>query len=97
MSFSGQNSTYENTDFFENRGFFTPGMTTSTDKITGWSGNTLSHDLSYLIIEMTQILLITNTLTITEPLMDDAIRNNAFADKMTKTKIMEGYKNKGEL
>ena len=57
MAFSGRNSTYENITLFEKGGFFTPGMTTSTDKITGWSGNTLSHDLAYFMIEMSQILL----------------------------------------
>ena len=37
MSFSGQNTTYENVDLFDKGGFFTPGMTSRTDKITGWT------------------------------------------------------------
>ena len=37
MYFSGQNTTYENVDLFDKGGFFTPGMTTRTDKITGWT------------------------------------------------------------
>ena len=91
--FQEKKSKYENIEIFEKGGFFTPGMTTSTDKITGWSGNnTLGHDLAYFMIEMTQILLIINTLTKSEPLINDSIQNNTFADKMNKTKIMEAYK-----
>jgi hypothetical protein len=56
MAFSGRNSTYEILHYLKKE-FFTPGMTTSTEKITGWSGNTLSHDLAYFMIEMSQILL----------------------------------------
>ena len=37
MSFSGQNKTYENLYLFDKGGFFIPGMTTRTDKITGWT------------------------------------------------------------
>ena len=90
MSFSGRNSTYENINLFEKGVFFTPGMTTSTDKITGWSGNTLSHDLAYFMIEMSQILLQIKTITRSTSLMNDTIRNNTFADKITTTKIKEG-------
>ena len=67
-------------------------MTTRTDKITGWSGNTLSHDLAYFMIEMSQILLQIKTITRSTSLMNDIIRNNTFADKITTTKIKEGYR-----
>ena len=96
MAFSGRNSTYENITLFEKGGFFTPGMTTSTDKITGWSGNTLSHDLAYFMIEMSQILLRIKTITKSKSLMNDIIRNNTFADQISKTKIKEGYRSIGE-
>ena len=65
-------------------------MTTSTDKITGWSGNTLSHDLAYYMIEMSKTLLQIKTITRSTSLMNDIIRNNTFADKITTTKIKEG-------
>ena len=71
-------------------------MTTSTDKITGWSGNTLSHDLAYFMIEMSQILLRIKTITKSKSLMNDIIRNNTFADQISKTKIKEGYRSIGE-
>ena len=45
ISFTGQNTTYENMDAFDKGGFFTPGMATRTDKITGWTANSMSRGL----------------------------------------------------
>ena len=56
MSFSGQNTTYENIDLFDKGGFFTPGMNTKTDKITGCTGNLMSQDLSKYMIKMTKLI-----------------------------------------
>ena len=63
MSFSGQNTTYENIYSFDKGGFFTSGMTTRTDKITGWTGNSMSHNLVKYMIKMKKVIDKISTLT----------------------------------
>ena len=71
MSFSGQNTTYENRYLFDKGGFFTPGMTTRTDTITGWTGNSMSHDLAKYMIKMTKLIDKISTLTKEQKCIND--------------------------
>ena len=63
ISFSGQDKKYENINLFDKGGFFDPGMTTITDKITGLTGNSMSHDLAKYMIKMTKLIDKISTLT----------------------------------
>ena len=87
ISFSGQNTTHENIDLFDKGGFFTPGMTTRTDKITGWTGNSMNHDLEKYMIKMTKLIDKIITLTKEEKYMNDTNRNKVFAQNISRTKI----------
>ena len=96
MSFSGKNTTYENLYLFDKGGFFTPGMTTRTDTITGWTGNLMSHDLAKYMIKRTKLIEKIITLTKEQKYMNDKKINTVFEQNISRTKIEQGYKNKGE-
>ena len=87
MSFSGKNTRYENIYLFDKGGLFTPGMTTRTDKITGWTGNSMSNDLAKYMIKMTKLIDKISTLTKEQKYMNDTKRNTVFAQKIARTKI----------